>query len=63
MQAFLPTPLAVASAMYHTGLNPLRRISRRGGGWRCRGGSGSDACTRRSCAITMPKTGPCCARR
>ncbi|OQX30673.1 MAG: YgiQ family radical SAM protein [Candidatus Sedimenticola endophacoides] len=31
VQAFLPTPLAVASAMYHTGLNPLRRISRRGG--------------------------------
>ncbi|MEW8298653.1 MAG: YgiQ family radical SAM protein [Candidatus Thiodiazotropha sp.] len=26
VQAFLPTPLAVASAMYHTGRNPLRRI-------------------------------------
>jgi len=26
VQAFLPTPLAIASAMYHTGRNPLRRI-------------------------------------
>ena len=28
VQAFLPTPLALASAMYHTGLDPLRRITR-----------------------------------
>ncbi|HXK56669.1 MAG TPA: YgiQ family radical SAM protein, partial [Gammaproteobacteria bacterium] len=28
VQAFLPTPLALASAMYHTGRNPLRRIRR-----------------------------------
>jgi uncharacterized radical SAM protein YgiQ len=28
VQAFLPTPLAIASAMYHTGRNPLKRISR-----------------------------------
>ncbi|MGD9168940.1 MAG: YgiQ family radical SAM protein [Candidatus Thiodiazotropha sp.] len=26
VQAFLPTPLAIASAMYHTGRNPLRKI-------------------------------------
>ena len=26
VQAFLPTPMAVASAMYHTGYNPLSRI-------------------------------------
>lgn len=31
VQAFLPTPLALASAMYHSGLNPLRRV-RRGAG-------------------------------
>jgi len=30
VQAFLPTPLAIASAMYHTGLNPLKRIRRTG---------------------------------
>ena len=26
VQTFLPTPLALATAMYHTGLNPLRRV-------------------------------------
>lgn len=30
VQAFLPTPLAIASAMYHTGRNPLKRVRRRG---------------------------------
>lgn len=30
VQAFLPTPLAIASAMYHTERNPLRKIKRRG---------------------------------
>ncbi len=30
VQAFLPTPLAIASAMYHTGRNPLKKIRRRG---------------------------------
>ncbi len=28
VQAFLPTPLAIASAMYHTGRDPLRKIRR-----------------------------------
>ncbi|MET0091668.1 MAG: YgiQ family radical SAM protein [Candidatus Thiodiazotropha sp.] len=28
VQSFLPTPLAIASAMYHTGRNPLQRIRR-----------------------------------
>jgi len=27
VQAFLPTPLAIASAMYHTGKNPLKKVS------------------------------------
>ncbi len=30
VQAFLPTPMALASAMYHTGLNPLKRVTRAG---------------------------------
>ena len=30
VQAFLPTPLAIASAMYHSRRNPLKRISRQG---------------------------------
>ena len=29
VQAFLPTPLAIASAMYHTGRNPLKKIKKR----------------------------------
>ncbi len=29
VQAFLPTPLAIASAMYHTGFNPLKKIKRK----------------------------------
>ncbi len=28
VQAFLPTPMAIASAMYHTGRNPLKRVGR-----------------------------------
>jgi uncharacterized radical SAM protein YgiQ len=31
VQAFLPSPMATATAMYHTGRNPLRRIRRSGG--------------------------------
>jgi uncharacterized radical SAM protein YgiQ len=31
VQAFLPSPMATATAMYHTGLNPLRKLRRRGG--------------------------------
>ena len=30
VQAFLPSPMATATAMYHTGLNPLRRLRRDG---------------------------------
>ena len=29
VQAFIPTPLAIASAMYHSELNPLKKITRR----------------------------------
>lgn len=28
VQAFMPTPMAIASAMYHTELNPLKKITR-----------------------------------
>ncbi|OOZ38432.1 YgiQ family radical SAM protein [Solemya pervernicosa gill symbiont] len=31
VQNFLPTPLAIASAMYHSGKNPLKRVHRKGG--------------------------------
>jgi uncharacterized radical SAM protein YgiQ len=29
VQAFIPTPMAIASAMYHSELNPLKKITRR----------------------------------
>jgi len=32
VQAFLPTPMAIASAMYHSGRNPLVRVARTSGG-------------------------------
>ena len=28
VQAFLPTPMAIASAMYHTGRNPLKKVTK-----------------------------------
>ncbi|MGE5548397.1 MAG: YgiQ family radical SAM protein [Solirubrobacterales bacterium] len=31
VQTFLPSPMATASAMYHTGVNPLRPVRRQGG--------------------------------
>jgi uncharacterized radical SAM protein YgiQ len=31
VQAFLPSPMATATAMYHSGRNPLKRLSRTGG--------------------------------
>jgi uncharacterized radical SAM protein YgiQ len=31
VQTFLPSPMASATAMYHTGKNPLRRVRRQGG--------------------------------
>ena len=31
VQAFLPSPMASATAMYHTGKNPLHRVRRAGG--------------------------------
>jgi uncharacterized radical SAM protein YgiQ len=30
VQAFLPSPMATATAMYHSGLNPLRKVRRQG---------------------------------
>ena len=28
VQAFLPSPMATATAMYHSGKNPLRKVTR-----------------------------------
>ena len=64
VQAFLPSPMATATAMYHTGKNPLRRVdAQQRGQSSCRRACACAGCTRRSCATTTPTTGRCCARR
>ncbi len=35
VQTFLPSPMAIASAMYHSGKSPLRRVYRQGGDVDC----------------------------
>jgi radical SAM superfamily enzyme YgiQ (UPF0313 family) len=69
VQTFYPSPMATATAMYHSGLNPLKGISRDEGPlrapkrWTSCAASAAAACTRPSCAGTTPTTGRCCARR
>ena len=67
VQTFYPSPMATATAMYHSGLNPLKGISRDE-----RKGERVDivkrvrnaaACTRLSLRYHDPTTGPCCAMR
>ena len=64
VQTFLPSPMAVATAMYHTG---AIRCAASGAAARRRSSRSrvcaSAACTRPSCATTTPRTGRCCARR
>jgi uncharacterized radical SAM protein YgiQ len=67
VQTFLPTPMAIATAMYHTELNPLKKVTARrrtGGNCACRWSSraASASCTRPSCATTTRKTGRFCAK-
>ncbi len=63
VQTFLPSPMATATAMYHTEVNPLRGV-RRGASDKVEAikGCGSADCTRRSCVITTQTTGRRCAR-
>jgi radical SAM superfamily enzyme YgiQ (UPF0313 family) len=66
VQTFYPSPMATATAMYHSGRNPLKGMSRDDSEAvekvivRARSAA---ACTRPSCATTTPTTGRCCARR
>ena len=63
VQTFLPTPMAMATAMYHTAQEPAEEVSRQRRGSRRRRAQGRKRrCTRPSCAITIPKTGRCCGR-
>src|SRR5256884_8838698 len=63
VQAFLPGPMATATAMYHSGKNPLRRVTRDSEEVHVPKGPRSGGCTRRSCATTTRTTGRCCVRR
>ena len=60
VQAFLPSPMATATAMYHTGKNPLRKrhARRRKTCTIPEGPQACAGCTRRSCAITTPNNWP-----
>ena len=60
VQTFYPSPMATATAMYHSGKNPLKRVTTTP----CRpcASCHSGACTRHSCATTTRKTGRNCAR-
>jgi radical SAM superfamily enzyme YgiQ (UPF0313 family) len=67
VQTFYPSPMATATAMYHSGRNTLTKVRRQ---MRDEAeervdivrGEKRRACTRLSCAITTRTTG-CCARR
>jgi radical SAM superfamily enzyme YgiQ (UPF0313 family) len=57
VQTFMPTPMAMATTMYHSGKNPCarcRQIPRR---WTPPSPAASAASTRRSCATTTPRAG------
>ena len=65
VQTFYPSPMATATAMYHSGQNPLKGISRletKGSSVDIVRGERRRRCTRPSCATTTPTTGRCCAR-
>ena len=63
VQAFLPSPMASATAMYHTGYSPLRSLKAKQRVHVVKGLDRRGGCTRRSCAITIRRTGRCSARR
>ena len=63
VQTFYPSPMATATAMYHTGFNPLQRLKRNSE----KIGTVKRLSQRRLhkafCVTTIRKIGPCCARR
>jgi radical SAM superfamily enzyme YgiQ (UPF0313 family) len=67
VQTFYPSPMATATAMYHSGRNPLKGMRRKMHDatrrWTSCAAKSAAACTRPSCATTTPTTGRCCARR
>ncbi len=64
VQAFLPSPMATATAMYHSGKNPLKRVTRTSEEVLIPKGLKVRRLHKAFSALpTMPRTGPCCARR
>ena len=70
VQTFYPSPMATATAMYHSGLQPAEAASAATSGragapstWTWCAASAGAGCTRPSCAGTTPTTGRCCATR
>jgi radical SAM superfamily enzyme YgiQ (UPF0313 family) len=58
VQSFLPTPLAMATTMYHTQKNPLRKISKDSETVETpRTGQKFENFTKHCCAITTQRTG------
>ena len=64
VQAFLPGPMATATAMYHSGKNPLRRITRTSEDVLIpKGLQGAPAAQGLPALSRSRTTGRCCARR
>ena len=63
VQTFLPTPMALATTMYHTERNPLRKLSRTSEQVGTVRSGRQRKLHKHSCATTIRPTGPCCARR
>ena len=61
VQAFMPTPMASATTMYHTGKNPLVPSRMAAKTWTFPSASAFEGYTRRFCVITTGTTGRCCA--
>jgi uncharacterized radical SAM protein YgiQ len=59
VQAFLPSPMATATAMYHSGKNPLKRVTRSSEEVSSPRASRCAVCTRPFCATTIRRTGRC----
>jgi radical SAM superfamily enzyme YgiQ (UPF0313 family) len=66
VQTFYPSPMATATAMYHSGnRNPLKASAapaERARAWTSCAATSAVACTRPFCATTTPTTGRSCAR-
>jgi radical SAM superfamily enzyme YgiQ (UPF0313 family) len=63
VQNFIPTPMAMATTMYHSERNPLRKVTRAARLSARFGTVVSASCTRLSCVTTTRLTGRCCVKR